>query len=249
MIKSIFNSHERGFTRAPKTGAGFTLVELLVVIVIIAILAVIGFAVLGSQTGNARDARRKADIEEITKAYELNYNQETGLYQPIAANQFTSGKIPQSPEKTDYLNSVSTDSKSYTVCALLEAAKPSSTVTAATCTPTADNCFCRTAAQGSLGGGSSPTTCPAFKNVAVPGGTQSCRAINAVSFAAVTNPFIKCTDIPSGSTIDCSLTPCGAAGSSATVPYYTSATAPTAATDRIVVSAAACGSPTTVTLR
>ncbi|MBU1000240.1 prepilin-type N-terminal cleavage/methylation domain-containing protein, partial [Patescibacteria group bacterium] len=46
---------------------GFTLVELLVVISIIAILSVIGIVVFTGVQKGARDAKRKADINAIAK--------------------------------------------------------------------------------------------------------------------------------------------------------------------------------------
>lgn len=49
---------------------GFTLVELLVVISIIAILSVIGMVVYTGAQQKARDARRRADIDAIAKAME-----------------------------------------------------------------------------------------------------------------------------------------------------------------------------------
>lgn len=53
---------------------GFTLVELIIVIAIIAILSLLGYnTFIGSQQ-RARDAKRKSDINQVYKALELYFN-------------------------------------------------------------------------------------------------------------------------------------------------------------------------------
>ncbi len=52
---------------------GFTLVELLVSITIIAVIAAIGLTVYSSAQRSARDARRKADLQAISRALQLYY--------------------------------------------------------------------------------------------------------------------------------------------------------------------------------
>lgn len=52
---------------------GFTLVELLVVITIIAVLSVVGITVYGNIQTRARDARRTVEIDSVAKAMEINY--------------------------------------------------------------------------------------------------------------------------------------------------------------------------------
>ena len=131
---------------------GFTLVELLVVVSIIAVLSVIGITVFGNVQRGARDARRKADIDSIAKAMEAIYNTATclGTYCALSGTFFASGQIPIDPintgttcslnvckycSRTAVGNCVTTDPQvvantpgagaSYIVCANLETASGS----------------------------------------------------------------------------------------------------------------------------
>lgn len=60
-------------------GNGFTVVELLVVVVVIAILASITIIAYNGVQGRTRDDKRKTDILNITKALELYYS-DNGAY-------------------------------------------------------------------------------------------------------------------------------------------------------------------------
>ncbi|TSC87425.1 MAG: putative General secretion pathway protein GspG [Microgenomates group bacterium Gr01-1014_7] len=80
---------------------GFTLVELLVVVSIIAVLSAIGLAIFGNTQKAARDARRRDDINSIAQAMEINYGKTTGgQYDPLAAAMFSSGTVPRDPIST-----------------------------------------------------------------------------------------------------------------------------------------------------
>lgn len=60
---------------------GFTIVELLIVIVVIGILAAITIVAYNGIQSRARDAQRKSDVATITKALELYYL-DNGSYPP-----------------------------------------------------------------------------------------------------------------------------------------------------------------------
>lgn len=184
---------------------GFTLIELLVVVSIIAILSVIGVAVFGQVQSKARDARRKSDIDSISKAYEVNYDPTISLpYKPLATTDFQSGSIPTPPEGGSYYNSIqSTNATTYTVCAALEGGT-------ANCNAPSATCFCKSAAQG--GGGTGVATCA----TSITNGAN-CRATVSSGTLSINQSVFFCP----GSTIDCNI----AAGNAAlyTGNYYSAA--------------------------
>jgi len=61
---------------------GFTLIELLVVISIISLLATLAVTALNNARVKSRDARRKADIKQISTALDLNYDKHGAYTQP-----------------------------------------------------------------------------------------------------------------------------------------------------------------------
>lgn len=89
------NKHSLPFADAKRKG--FTLVELLVVVSIIAILAVVGLTIFTGVQARGRDATRKSDIEAISKAMEVNYSETTGQYLALSAAWFSSGVVPSDP--------------------------------------------------------------------------------------------------------------------------------------------------------
>lgn len=79
----------------PKTNTspkGFTLIELLVVIAVIAIVSVVAIALFSNVQGDARDGKRKAELESIANVLEVNKT--SAGYQPILAARFGGSIFP-----------------------------------------------------------------------------------------------------------------------------------------------------------
>lgn len=88
--------------------SGFTLIELLIVISIIAILSTIGLVSYTSFVKNARDAKRKSDMNFIQSALEQFHSD--SKYYPVS---LTSGSPLRSPDGSKvYLNEIPNDPKS-----------------------------------------------------------------------------------------------------------------------------------------
>lgn len=104
--------------------SGLTLIELLIVISIIAILSTIGTLIFFGAVKNARDARRKADIEAISLAWEVNYTRGSPAYPVLSSGWFVNNSIPKDPStgvSYSYTGAnESTGADTYTVCANLE---------------------------------------------------------------------------------------------------------------------------------
>lgn len=111
-----------------KKKTGFTLVELLVAITIVAILSTIALTLFNDVQKKARDVKRKGDIETIAKAFEVKYSQ--GSYSKPLDTWFGSGGIPKDSINNDtYYYSWNGGKKdtlptaaspTYTICAKLE---------------------------------------------------------------------------------------------------------------------------------
>jgi prepilin-type N-terminal cleavage/methylation domain-containing protein len=77
-----------------KSTQGFTLIELLVVIAIIAIISVVAVSLFNNTQANARDSKRKAELEAMANALEVNKNNTTGFYTTVVKGQFGGGVWP-----------------------------------------------------------------------------------------------------------------------------------------------------------
>ncbi len=107
-----------------KHTGGFTLIELLVVIGIIGVLASIVLASLNTARLKSRDAKRIAEVNQLTKALDLYFN-EVQVY-PDTLNELTTGcgsacipSIPADPLSGSYLYCKISDT-SYHLAANLE---------------------------------------------------------------------------------------------------------------------------------
>ena len=105
---------------------GFTLIELMVVVSIIGILMAAGILAFTNAQQSARDSRRKADIDAISKAEEQYNNQNSGNY-PLNANitsaitsYFPSGTLPVDPKSAGAYTVTGGVGSTYCACALLE---------------------------------------------------------------------------------------------------------------------------------
>lgn len=68
---------------------GFTLIELLIAVSIIAVLGVIALVSYGSAQKKSRDARRKADLEQIRQALEMYRADNSAYPSNVGAASFT----------------------------------------------------------------------------------------------------------------------------------------------------------------
>ena len=109
---------------------GFTLIELLLVIVIIGIMATVGVVNYVGVRERARDAQRKADLQQLRAALEL-YRADQGSYPPslpscdlplTASGSTYMQKIPCDPESSSGYSYISSDALllSYALVACLE---------------------------------------------------------------------------------------------------------------------------------
>lgn len=73
-----------------KTSTGFTLIELLVVVAIVGILSSVVFSSLSTARKKARDATRKADIQNIYKMLSMYHNEYGGIPKTSSYGEYNS---------------------------------------------------------------------------------------------------------------------------------------------------------------
>jgi general secretion pathway protein G len=101
---------------------GFTLIELMVVVAIIGVLMAAGLVAFTNAQQAGRDAKRKADVDGISKALE-QYNQaNAGLYPTttqttsVLTTYFPTGALPTDPKGVAYTVTLSAGGTTYCVC-------------------------------------------------------------------------------------------------------------------------------------
>lgn len=90
----IINRYMKTLPITSNIRSGFTLVELMVVIAIMAILATIGFSIFSGVQQNARDAKRREDIIAISNALEVNKVTGSTTYPAILSSWFGGNVVP-----------------------------------------------------------------------------------------------------------------------------------------------------------
>lgn len=133
------------------TSKGFTLIELMVVVTIIAFLSVIGIVAFGNAQKQARDGRRRGDIDAIAVALEAQRNQLTGVYPLLTDSMFAKNVKPKDPSTDlDYTVTRSADNTKFVVCTDLEIDTGNSTSGTALALPATANTggfYCRGSQQ------------------------------------------------------------------------------------------------------
>lgn len=142
---------------------GFTLIELMVVVTIIAFLSVIGIVSFTNVQAQARDGRRRADIDAIATALESNRTGAPGseTYPTYGASIFANNQQPYDPVDTtktggvityngnnyQYVVTTNTSDPKFVACARLEKGNGNSSSGTSVVTAGTLNFYCRAAQQ------------------------------------------------------------------------------------------------------
>jgi len=89
---------------------GFTLIEVLIAVSIVAVLSVIGIVSFSSVNARSRDTKRISDLEQVRSALEM-YRSDKGSY-PAGTGSFSTLDSLNSTLVTTYLPTIPTDPKS-----------------------------------------------------------------------------------------------------------------------------------------
>lgn len=89
------HSH-KGLSRA--SSSGFTLIELMVAITIVAILATVGLVIFSNTQKQARDSRRTQDVAAIANALQGKKAAGSIYFISLAGSDFANGNIPTDPK-------------------------------------------------------------------------------------------------------------------------------------------------------
>lgn len=140
-----------------KNRAGFTLLELLVVISIIGILIAIGSAAFSTAQKKGRDARRRGDIKALQDGFEQYYSGNDGSYAASCATMtgntdyFPAGPLVDpkgaSYDSTNYNTVGGCSTTGYCVCATLETGGGNGSPNGTSCTFSGDTHYCLTNLQ------------------------------------------------------------------------------------------------------
>lgn len=143
----------RAFTRTnfvSQNLRGFTLVEMLIVIAIIAILISLGVVSFSSAQKKGRDSKRRADMKAVQAAWEQYYADNNGSYPATCAvgTTYLPAGLPTDPKNLDpsvydFSNAHCTAS-TYCFCTLLESGTGNAAAAAsgATCSFGTGSYFC-----------------------------------------------------------------------------------------------------------
>lgn len=132
--------------------SGFTLIELLVAISILAILSTVGLVSFQSVRNRANDAKIRADLDAIKKAYEQNFdpsaNGGQGGYKELTDSMFAGGKIPKKADGSDYvligpeITGPNNNSGAFLACSVINGGT-------GTCSAPSSTCACVSSSGGS----------------------------------------------------------------------------------------------------